>query len=65
MFSFCSHDKNNENIRAGGPSWHAGAIALPEVQQGRELHCGQPSDMFGHGREIRSVKFKCKDCNST
>ena len=21
--------------------------------------------MFGHGREIRSLKFKCTDCNST
>jgi hypothetical protein len=21
--------------------------------------------MFGHGREIRNLKFKCKDCNST
>ena len=23
------------------------------------------ADMFGHGREIRSLKFKCNDCNIT
>jgi hypothetical protein len=23
------------------------------------------ADMFGHGREIRSLNFKCRDCNST
>lgn len=26
---------------------------------------GSLSEMFGDGREIRSVKFKCKDCNCT
>ena len=26
---------------------------------------GSLTDMFGHGREIRSLKFRCKDCNST
>jgi hypothetical protein len=26
---------------------------------------GSLADMFGHGREIRSLKFRCKDCNST
>lgn len=29
------------------------------------LTAGSLSDMFGHGREIRSVKFKCKDCNTS
>ena len=26
---------------------------------------GSLAGMFGHGHEIRSLKFKCKDCSST
>ncbi|PSH57875.1 hypothetical protein CU100_09280 [Phyllobacterium endophyticum] len=26
---------------------------------------GSLAEMFGHGRDIRSLKFKCRDCNST
>ncbi len=26
---------------------------------------GSLAGIFGHGREIRSLKFRCKDCNST
>jgi hypothetical protein len=37
MFTFCSYDEDNENVRAGGSPCHAGAIPLPEMQKGCEL----------------------------
>jgi hypothetical protein len=59
MFSFCSHDKNNQNSRASGSPWHVGARDVPQMREGRLFYWPMLTDMGSFER----LKFRCKECD--